>query len=104
MARSPAPVPRGAPLGARIGLAVLLLAPLGICLGFMPIGLATTSTLGPHGRAYAAWAWAVNGFCSVLGSNLSTMLSMGHGFGAVMLIALAACLVGIAALWGVPGE
>lgn len=95
----------GAPLAARIAVAVLLLAPLGICLGgFMPIGLATTSTLGPHGRAYAAWAWAVNGFCSVLASNLSTMLSMGLGFGAVMLIALAAYLVGIAALWGVPGE
>jgi hypothetical protein len=95
----------GAPLAARIAVAVLLLAPLGVCLGgFMPIGLATTSTLGPHGRAYAAWAWAVNGFCSVLASNLSTILSMGLGFGAVMLIALAAYLVGTAALWGVPGE
>jgi len=84
-------------LGVRVLVAVLLLAPLGICLGmFMPLGLATVSRLTDHGDAYAAWGWAINGFFSVIGSVLTTILSMSFGFRAVQLAALA--IYGVAVL------
>jgi glucan phosphoethanolaminetransferase (alkaline phosphatase superfamily) len=84
-------------LGVRVLVAVLLLAPLGVCLGmFMPLGLATVSRLTDHGDAYAAWGWAINGFFSVIGSVLTTILSMSFGFRAVQLAALA--IYGVAVL------
>jgi hypothetical protein len=90
----------GAPLATRIVVAVAALSPLGICLGvFMPLGLRTISTLTSYGQEYVAWAWAINGFFSVLSSLFATILSMVVGFTAVMWIALAIYLVGIAALW-----
>ena len=59
----------GTPLAARIVIAFVVLAPLGLCLGmFMPIGLwATIGQLGEYPREYVAWGWAVNGFASVVG-------------------------------------
>jgi spermidine synthase len=96
-----------APLALRIAVAVGTLAPLGFCLGaFMPLGIATVSRLaeGDRAREYVAWAWAVNGFFSVIGSLLVTMLSMSYGFRAVL--ALAAGLYALAALvlWRIPLE
>jgi MFS-type transporter involved in bile tolerance (Atg22 family) len=35
-----------------------------------------------------AWCWAVNGFFSVLGSSLTTMLSMSFGFDRTVVIGL----------------
>jgi hypothetical protein len=85
-------------LGVRVVVAVLLLAPLGLCLGmFMPLGLATVSRLTDHGDAYAAWGWAINGFFSVIGSVLTTILSMSFGFRAVQLAALAIYAVAVLA-------
>jgi hypothetical protein len=90
----------GAPLPVRIVLAVGALTPLGLCLGvFMPLGLRIVSTTSRHGQEYVAWAWAINGFFSVLSSLFSTILSMVVGFTAVLWIALAIYLTGIAALW-----
>jgi hypothetical protein len=87
-----------ASLGVRVLVAVLLLAPLGVCLGmFMPLGLSTVSRLTDHGDAYAAWGWAINGFFSVIGSVLTTMLSMSFGFRAVQLAALAIYAVAVLA-------
>jgi hypothetical protein len=94
------------PFAVRIASAVLAMAPLGLCLGaFMPLGLAAVARLerqvtpGTEDAAgtYVAWAWAVNGFFSVIGSLLATMASMTWGFRAVLFgalaIYLAACLV-----------
>ena len=79
-----------APLAARAALAVLVLAPLGLCLGaFMPIGLSTVARLTEHEREYIAWAWAVNGFFSVISSVLATLLAIHIGFTAVVGCALA---------------
>ena len=90
----------GAPLAYRVVLAVAVLTPLGLCLGiFMPLGLRTVSTMTRYGQEYVAWAWAINGFFSVLSSLFATMLSMIVGFAAVMWIALVIYLAGIAALW-----
>jgi len=93
----------GWPLAARIALTTAVLAPLGLCLGmFMPIGLRSVARLSPHSGEYVAWAWAVNGFCSVVASILSTMCSMAFGFDAVMVIAVCIYAVGVLALRRVP--
>jgi hypothetical protein len=93
----------GTPLTLRAASVVLALAPLGLCLGaFMPIGLSAVAGTTPHAREYVAWAWAVNGFCSVVSSVLATILSMSFGFRAVMLLAVALYAVGVAAMLRIP--
>src|SRR5262245_59403950 len=93
----------GLPLAARVALALACLAPLGLCLGaFMPIGLATVAATTPHAREYVAWAWAVNGFCSVVASVLATILAMSFGFHAVLALAAVVYAVGVAALVRIP--
>jgi spermidine synthase len=87
----------------RIAIATVILVPLGLCLGtFMPLGLRTVAALSPHPDEYVAWAWAVNGFFSVVASVLATMLSMTFGFHAVMVLALCIYGVAIAALRHLP--
>ena len=77
------------PLAGRILVALAVLAPLGVCLGmFMPLGLGAVAASTAHPREYVAWGWAVNGFASVIGSVLSTILAMSFGFGVVLAVAL----------------
>jgi hypothetical protein len=93
----------GWPLAGRIALTTIVLAPLGLCLGmFMPIGLRSVAHLTSHSGEYVAWAWAVNGFCSVVASILSTVCSMAFGFNAVMVIAVGIYAVGVLALRRIP--
>ena len=93
----------GAPLWLRVAIVVLSLAPLGLCLGaFMPIGLGAVASLTPHDREYVAWAWAVNGFFSVMSSVLATMLSMSFGFSAVLALAVVVYALGVLALIRIP--
>ena len=76
-------------LAVRVAIAFVLLCPLGLLLGlFMPLGLRQVARLGDAGEEYVAWAWAVNGFFSVIGSVLTTVLSMTFGFRAVQFSAL----------------
>jgi MFS family permease len=78
----------GLPLGLRVLVALFWLAPIGVCLGaYMPVGLAAVARLAGEQRApeYAAWAWAVNGFFSVIGSMLVTIFAMTFGFPTVLL-------------------
>ncbi len=87
------------PLIVRVMATLVLLAPLGVVLGlFMPLGLRVVGRLGAEGPTYVAWAWAVNGFCSVIGSVLTTMLSMTFGFRAVLVLGLVAYVVALTAL------
>jgi hypothetical protein len=91
-------------LAVRVAFAVVVLAPLGICLGmFMPLGLDRVVSLTSHGEEYVAWAWAVNGFFSVIGSVLTTILSMAFGFRVVQLTALAIYAVAVFAFTRLPG-
>jgi hypothetical protein len=69
---------------------------------FLPLGHAAFSAATPHDREAVAWGWAVNGFGSVVGSILVTLLSMTYGFEAVLWIALATYAIAIAALRGFP--
>jgi spermidine synthase len=92
-----------APLGARVVVAALILAPLGLCLGaFLPLGLATVASLTEHREPYIAWCWAVNGFFSVMSSVLATMVSMTFGFRVVLLQALLSYAIGVLALTRIP--
>ena len=80
--------------------AVLVLAPLGLCLGaFMPLGLITVSRLSVHRGEYVAWGWALNGVFSVIGSILATILSMSYGFRTVLLVAAVVYVLACLSLW-----
>ena len=63
---------------------------------FMPLGLSLVARLSPMSDEYVAWSWAINGFFSVIGSVLTTILSMSFGFNAVQFMALG--VYGVAAL------
>ena len=76
------------PLAARIAVVLAVTAPLGFMLGaFLPLGVSCVvrkvATPGPM----VAWAWATNGFFSVIGSVATTMLAMTAGFRVVFAAA-----------------
>lgn len=82
----------GLPQWGRIGVVIALLAPVGLVLGmFLPTGVDAAVHLSDEssrGRL-VAWCWAVNGFFSVIGSSVTTILSMTYGFDATLLIGVA---------------
>jgi hypothetical protein len=87
------------PLMLRVLATFVVLAPLGIFLGmFMPLGLGAVSALTSHGEEYVAWGWAVNGFASVIGSVLTTIIAMTFGFNLVLALAVVTYLVALAVL------
>ena len=89
----------GWPLGPRVAVAFVILAPLGLCLGaFMPLGLGAVAGLTEHKGEYVAWGWAVNGFASVIGSVTTTLAAMMFGFRVVLVAGLLIYLVAMAAL------
>jgi len=91
----------GLPLAARVPFAFVVLAPLGLCLGmFMPLGLGAVAATTEHKTEYVAWGWAVNGFASVVGSVLSTILAMSFGFRVVMFVALGIYVIALLTLRG----
>jgi hypothetical protein len=90
-------------LALRVLFAGAILTPLGLCLGmFMPLGLGRVASLTEHGEEYVAWGWAVNGFFSVIGSVLTTILSMAVGFRLVQLAALGAYAIAVVAFMTLP--
>lgn len=91
----------GLPLAARIVVALVVVAPLGLCFGmFMPIGLGEIAGLSDTPGPYVAWGWAVNGFASVVGSALATILAMTFGFDAVLVIGLGCYALAVVAWLG----
>ncbi len=96
-ARQPDHVTARPGFAIRVMVSLAVLAPLGLCLGmFMPLGLGLVGQLTDHADEYVAWSWAVNGFFSVIGSVLTTILSMTYGFRAVQYLGLV--VYGVAAL------
>ncbi len=69
---------------------------------FMPLGLGRVASLTEHGEEYVAWGWAVNGFFSVIGSVLTTILSMAVGFRLVQFAALGAYAIAVVAFTRLP--
>jgi predicted membrane-bound spermidine synthase len=80
----------GLPLEARIGVAILSLAPLGLLMGVpFAAGLARIAAR-PEGREAIPLAWAVNGATSVVGGVLAAILALSFGFSAVLALGAAA--------------
>ena len=79
---------QSAPLAARAAAAVLLLAPMALPMGLpFPAGL---RALAGEDRGRLAWAWAVNGFASVITAPVAALLALEAGTRAVLLAAAAA--------------
>ena len=75
------------PLASRILLSIVLIAPLGFCMGIpFPLGLSALATSPP---SLTPWAWGINGCASVISAILATLLAIHFGFNAVILLALA---------------
>jgi hypothetical protein len=70
----------------------------------MPIGLSRIAPLSAHAREYVAWAWAVNGFFSVIASILSTIVAMVLGFQLLLGLAFAIYVVAVLALSRIPAR
>ncbi len=76
------------PDGARIAAALLLILPLGVCMGMpFPLGLEALARDAP---AAVPWAWGINASVSVVSAVLATLLSVHLGFSMVILLALLA--------------
>jgi len=77
-------------LVTRLGIALLLVAPLGFAMGMpFPRGLRLT---GQNGLPGPPFYWGLNGILSVLGSMLTVGIAVSSGFRAAMLTG-AACYV-----------
>ncbi|MBI2377683.1 MAG: hypothetical protein HYV07_27020 [Deltaproteobacteria bacterium] len=75
----------GLGIEARIAIAILLLAPVGLVLGApFPAGL---TTIGRHSAALVPWAFGINAFFTVLGTVLAQVMGMALGFRSVSLAA-----------------
>jgi hypothetical protein len=71
---------------AKIAISIALIAPLAICMGMpFPTG---TMRLAATARDSVPWAWAINGFASVVGAVLATLLAIHLGFAAVIILAV----------------
>ncbi|HET7039976.1 MAG TPA: hypothetical protein VFH97_08805, partial [Gemmatimonadales bacterium] len=81
------------PLAARAGLALLVLGPFGLVMGTpFPLGLRALA----GGRV--AWAWAVNGFASVIAAPLGALIALEYGSRTLFLAA--ALAYGVAGMVG----
>jgi hypothetical protein len=81
----------GQGIEVRIGITLLLLAPLGFLMGIgFPRGLAA---LGAARPSRLPLAWGVNGFISVVSAVLAPMIALSWGFAAVFGCAALAYLV-----------
>jgi hypothetical protein len=87
-------------LGVRIGITLVLLAPLGFLMGIgFPRGLAS---LGAARPSRLPLAWGVNGFTSVVSAIMAPMIALSWGFEAVFGCAALAYAVALVAVRGGP--
>ena len=83
------------PFAARVLLAALMLAPLGLLMGMpFPAGVEALRRTRPD---LVPWAWGANGYASVVGSIMATLLALGWGFSWTIAAGGAAYLVAAAA-------
>ncbi len=89
-------------LGARLGVACALLAPLGALLGAaLPTWLAAVARRAPD---RVPWLWGVNGAASVLGSALATLVAMHAGISGALWLGVAAYAAAAALAWAGRGR
>ncbi|AQV93870.1 spermidine synthase [Cupriavidus necator] len=76
----------GLPDPARIGVSVLLIAPLAFLMGMpFPLGLARVAA---RDESLVPWAWGINACASVVAAVLATLVAIHAGFTVVVLVAL----------------
>jgi hypothetical protein len=75
----------------RVLAGLIIIAPLAFFMG-MPFPIAIKQ-LGANLQALVPWAWGINGFASVTGAVLGTLLAISMGFTALALIALVCYLL-----------
>jgi hypothetical protein len=86
---------QSAPLAARAVVGTLVLAPLAFVMGLpFPLGLRSLARDRAEG---VAWAWAANGFASVVATPLAALIALEAGSNVLFLFA-AAAYAGAAAL------
>lgn len=74
------------PLGARMLVAALALAPAGLLMGMpFPQGLRRLGALSIRPELLLPWAWGINGALSVVASVLAALLALSFGFDVVLL-------------------
>ncbi|MGH8135394.1 MAG: spermidine synthase [Steroidobacteraceae bacterium] len=81
------PPPPGilASTAGRVGLTLMLIAPLAFLMGMpFPLGL---SRLADEAPVFIPWAWGINGCASVLSALLAALLAVHVGYRAVLLTA-----------------
>jgi spermidine synthase len=72
----------GLSLPWRIAISVGILAPIALVLGIpFAYGIRLVNRFNP---TIVPWAWAVNGFCTVIGSLLAVIVSMNLGFNTIL--------------------
>jgi len=88
----------GLPLGLKMLMTLGLIAPLAFAMGLpFPLGLARVAARTP---ALVPWAWAVNGFASVVAAVLATVLAIHWGFTVVVILAVFLYLIAAVRLPG----
>ena len=84
--------------GVRVLASLVVLCPLGFIMGTpFPLGTRLVEKRNPR---IMAWAWAVNGSSSVLGSVLSMIIALSWGFTSVLLLSTLAYLIAAAVMLG----
>jgi len=73
------------PLSARLGVSVLMIAPLGLLMGSQaPLGV---KLLEGRAASLIPWCWGLNGVASVIATALGTLIALQFGFSALLLAA-----------------
>lgn len=92
----------GLSLFGRLGVAGLLLIPLGVVMGLpfsLGLRMINTAVTDPiTRRQLLAWAWGMNGYATVIGSALTLFLALSFGFERALWIATAGYMLGFVAL------
>ena len=66
-----------APLAVRVGTVLIALAPVAVLMGIpFPLGL---RRLAGTGTGRVAWAWAANGFASVVAAPIAALIALDWG-------------------------
>jgi hypothetical protein len=86
----------GLSLLGRMGVAVALIAPVGFVLGMpFPVGLGVLAKMNPQS---IPWAWAMNGYATVVGISSAVLIAMKVGFATLILMSLAVYFIGFICL------
>jgi spermidine synthase len=88
----------GWPLAARVAVAILSLAPMGVLMG-VPFarGMALVEEAAP---GLTPWAWAINGSASVISGVLAVMAALSWGFSVVLWLGAGTYALALVAIGG----